>query len=387
MRRAAFAALFSFLVPVGALAAHAPSFFADRSLVVASSSPGNAYAAGASVVITAPVGGDLSAIGGSIITTAPVTGDAVLLGGSVSTKGPVAGDMRAAGGSVNVEDSVGGDFVAFGYSVVDTGRPKGAVFIAAADASLAGGAGGPVTIYGNNVSLAGNFAGDVTVIASGRLIVAPDAAILGKLSYQAPEAATVASSTTIAGGVAYASVSYLPGPSASHALEVAGIGLFLFVRVLGALLLAGLLAGLFPHLAESVVALMYAGRARSTLLTTLLGFAVFSATPILSVLLLFTFIGIGLALLLLIAYAFIVLLAFVYAGILLGGILARRVWKRDAVRWHDGVLGMLVLSLIAFIPIAGTLVVLLLAFFAAGALTLLFFRNAFSREWHTDELV
>ncbi|MFZ1075767.1 MAG: hypothetical protein WAN50_05335 [Minisyncoccia bacterium] len=376
-----------FLLPTIALAASEPaSFSAARSLLIASSSSGNAYATGGSVVVTAPVAGDLSAVGGSIITTAPVSGDALLFAGSVNTRAQVTGDMRAVAGTVDVGDAVGGDLVAFGLSVRDGGRTDGSVFIVAANTSLTNGADGPVTIYGNNISLSGDFAGNVTIVASGHVGIADNTVIRGKLVYEAPEPAEISSSAKVVGGVAYKNASYLPDVQTSRVLAVASLGFFIFARILGALILAGLLAGLFPRFSASVVdaAVERPGR---ILLTTLLGFGMLVASPVFIILLLLTFVGIGLAILLFILYALLAFLAFMYAGILLGGVFARRFLHRTAIVWHDGAFGMLALSLIAFIPVVGLLVVILLATFAAGALSRIFFTFAFPHEGYTSEML
>lgn len=383
-----FVFLFLLLVPTGVLAAQAPaSFSAARSLLSASSSPGNAYAAGVSIVVTAPVAGDFSALGGSIITAAPVRGDELLLAGSIHSRAPVGGDVRAVGGSITINEPVTGDLVALGYSVYDFGRTSGSVFITAANTTLASGAGGPVTIYGNNISLAGDFGSTVHIFASGRITLAASTTIRGRLSYEAPEPAVIPASVTIIGGVEYTNASYLPDVGTSRVLALLSVGFFLFARILGALLLAGLLAGLFPKFAEEVVECAYTGRLRSVLLTMLLGFAIFVATPILFLMLLLTFVGIGLALLLLIAYALLVLLSLLYAGILLGSALARRYARRETILWHDGVLGMLVFSLIALVPVVGLFMAFLLTIFAAGALLQIFFHFAFPREEQTPELL
>ncbi|MBI2037036.1 MAG: hypothetical protein HYT14_01590 [Candidatus Liptonbacteria bacterium] len=376
------------LMPVAALAERSPaSFSAGRSLIAASSSPGNAFLAGVSVVSTAPVAGDLSAIGGSIVAAAPVQGDGLLFAGSISSRAAVAGDLRAVGGSVAIEGPVAGDLVAFGFSVRAAGRAQGSVFIIAADIMLSDGAAGPVVLYGNDISLAGNFAGDVTVAATGRLSLAEHTIIGGTLSYEAPEPALIPASATIRGGVTYTNASYLPDAGTSRILALVSIGFFLFTRILGALILAGLLAGLFPRLAEEVARRAYAQRPGSILLTMFLGFAILVATPVLIILLTLTFVGMGLALLLLILYALLVLCALLYAGILLGSMLARRFTKREVVLWHDGMLGMLALSLVALVPFFGLAVVLILSLFSAGALLLVFFQFAFPRETRTPELL
>ena len=388
MNRFLFVLCISLLVPASAGAANIlASFSAAQSFLSTSSLLGNAYAAGISVVVTALVAGDFSAVGGNITVAAPVEGDELLFAGSISSRAPVAGDLRAVGGNITVEKPVAGDFFASGLSVYDSGRAGGSVFIAALNATLANGASGPVTIYGNNVLLAGNFADGVNVVTSGHLTLAPGTMIRGVLSYEAPETATIPASAKIIGGIEYKNISYLPGADTSRVLALMSVGFFLFVRILGALILAGLLAGLFPRLAEMVTERAYTAHARNILLTMLLGFAVLVATPILFILLALTFVGIGIALLISILYVLVVLLSLLYAGILLGGVLVRRYARRETVRWHDGVLGMFIFSLITLVPFVGFFAVFLLTTFSAGALLIVFFNFAFPREEQTSELL
>ncbi len=368
-------------VPLGTMAAPLPaSFTAANSLLATSSAPGNAYIAGASVVVTAPTVGDLLAVGGSVVAAGSVTGDALLAAGSVSTRAPLKGDVRATGGTISINEPVGGDLVAVGYTVTDSGRPSGSVFVIAANASLTSGAAGPVIVYGNNVLLAGDFAGDVKVIAGGSVTLAKDSVIHGKFSYEAPEQARIAATASTTGGVEYTNASYLPDAGTSRALAIASIGVFLLVRILGALILAGLLAGLFPALAHTITDRASRRPFRAFFLTTLLGFAAIVATPILLILLAITFVGFGVALLLGIGYLLLLALSFMYAGILIGTLFARSVLKREAVLWHDGVLGMLILSLIALVPIVGWLALCIFMAFTAGTLLSLFFRTAFPQE-------
>ncbi|MFZ2167530.1 MAG: hypothetical protein WAV50_01520 [Minisyncoccia bacterium] len=370
-----------------AVAAAPASFSAGQSLVAASSSPGNSYAVGASVVVTAPVNGDFAALGGSVITAAPVAGDDFIVAGSVSSRASVAGDLRAIGGSIDVSEPVMGDIVALGYSVRDSGRAKGSVFIIAANATVSNGASGPVIIYGNNIMLGGDFAGDVSIIAGGRLALAASTTIRGKLSYEAPDLAVIPPSATIDGGVSYTNASYLPDIGTSRTLAFLSVGLFLVARIIGALILAGLLAGLFPKFAGTIIGSVRGMRLRDMLLALLLGFAIFVATPIVIVLLSLTFVGIGLALLLSILYALLILLALAYAGITTGGVLAQRFMKREQVLWHDGVTGMAALSLLALVPFVGMPIVLLLMLFSIGILLQMFFHFAFPHEEYTSELL
>lgn len=363
-----------------AIASEPASFSAAQSVTAASSAPGNSYAAGASVILTAPVAGDFAACGGSIVTAAPVAGDSLLFAGSVSSRSPVTGDLRVVAGNIDVNEAVGGDLFAVGLSMLDTGHVSGTTFIVAANATMDGGASGPVTIYGNNIALAGTFDGDVRLVAGGRVALAPGTVIRGGLSYDAPEKAVIPASSVVEGGVTYRDTSYLPNVGASHLLAFVSIGFFLAARIIGALILAGLFAGLFPAFAGAFIDRSVAMRLRSIFLTILLGFAICVATPIVIMFSMLTLVGIGLALLLGILYGLALFLAFLYSGILLGGLLARRFFDREQVVWHDGVLGMTVLSLIILVPGAGLPVATLLAFFSLGMLLQLFFAFAFPHE-------
>ncbi|MCR4333600.1 MAG: hypothetical protein NUV60_01065 [Patescibacteria group bacterium] len=386
MQRLILSLLVILLIPASVNAARPSAvFLGGRSLVAASPSPGNSFLAGISIINTAPIAGDLSAIGGSIVATAPVQGDELLFAGSIGSRAAVGGDVRAIGGSINMEGSISGDFLAIGYSVNSSAPTSGSTFIIALNTNLSNGTKGPLTIYGNNISLSGDYGGNVKVVAMGHLSLAPGTTIHGKLVYEAPEEATIPASASVIGGIEYTNASYLPNAGTSRILALVSIGLFLFARILGTLILAGLLAGLFPRLAETMVKRAYTARPRRVLLTLLLGFGMVTATPMLIMLLALTLVGIGLALLLLVLYALLVLLALLYAGILLGGIFARRFLGREIVFWHDGVLGMLILSLMAFIPFVGISLVLLCMLFSAGELLQIFFHFAFPHEEQTSE--
>lgn len=388
MTRLFAASLLLLLIPVGAGAAPIPAAIAlERSVLVASSTPGNAYALGLSTLVTAPIKGDLTALGGSVVVTGPVGGDALLIGGSVHSRVGVGGDVRAIGGSVDISEPIQGDLMALAYAVHDVQPIRGNVLIAAENVQLTGGVSGPVTIYGNRVDLAGEYLGDVHIVATGSIQLAASTTIHGTLSYEAPEVAFIPSSATIAGGITYSNSSIMPSGESSRAFAIIGVGLFLLVRILGALILAGLFAGFFPRLATALNNRLHAGRTRSILLTMLLGFAAIVATPILLILLALTFVGLGIAVLLGLLYIVLIIISAIYGGILVGVVTVQYFTERSDVRWSDGVIGMFVLSLITLIPIIGPAIAFFLMLFTAGSLILLFFQLAFPQEDSNLELV
>jgi hypothetical protein len=389
MKKYFVAALVFFLgFPAVSFAADAPaSFTLASSLVATSSAPGNAYLFGRSIIVTAPTMGDLSALGWSIVSAGRTYGDGFLMGGSISSRAPVEGDLRAVGGSIHVQEDVLGDLVALGYRVSAPAHVGASTLVAGLNVSLTGGASGPVTIYGNNVLLAGTFANNVNVVATGVVTLDTATVIRGKLVYESPDLARIPDSARLVGGVERHNSSYLPDVGTSRALAFASIAIFILVRIVGALILAGLLAGLFPALAEHVADRATHRKIRTFFVTTLLGFAVLVATPILCVMLALTFVGLGLAVLIGILYVLLLVLAVLYAGILVGMVLMRRLFGRRDVRWHEGVIGMLALSLVALVPGVGPLIAFVLTAFAAGTLFLVAYRFAFPHDELAEEVV
>ena len=92
-------------------AVDADAHVAGFSVLVSAATGGDLYAVGGSVRINAPVGDDLSTMGFSVSTgpDATIGGNARLTGGSVQIEGPVAGALAVTGGSIFLDAPVVGD--------------------------------------------------------------------------------------------------------------------------------------------------------------------------------------------------------------------------------------------------------------------------------------
>lgn len=369
------------LLPLGVQAAALAS---ARTLVISEPLTENAYLAGTDISLAAPLAADLSAAGGTITVSAPVTGDALLAGGTVNIRKPILGDVRAVAGELLIDNTIGGDLVAAAGILTASTTAK--------DMRLAGGtirlvgSGGDVSVYGADVYLSGTIRGDVSVTASDKLFVADNTRIEGTLKYNAPQAVALPASAVVVGGVTYVgSAAYLPTNEEAKRFAVAGAGVLLVVRVLTVLIAAGLVAGLFPRLADQVAERIMGGTMRRPILLALLGFAALVATPVFILILLASFVGIAVALLLAAGYALLLLLAYLYAGVLAGAALSRALFKRDRITWRTAVLGMLSLSLIGMLPTFGILVVAVLTFAAAGTLLAILYQFSFGRASVEDD--
>ncbi|MEK7099840.1 MAG: polymer-forming cytoskeletal protein [Patescibacteria group bacterium] len=356
----------------------------ERNLVVSQPIPDNAYLAGTDVNVTVPLPGDMLAAGGTLTVSGTVAGDAMLAGGTIDIARPVAGDVRAVGGRITVEGPVTGDLVLAGGQITVSGTAS-STRIAGGKVVLTGGATGPVIVYGADVTLGGTYTGDVEVIASDKLTLQDGTHIKGTLKYNAPQEAGIPPTAVVDGGVTYTGAStYLPTTEEAKRFAIAGAGVFLVVKVIAAMIAAGLLAGLFPQFTMRVVDRTLARSPRKFVLLALLGFAAVVATPFLILLLALSFVGLAVAVVLALLYVLLLILGYLCAGIIAGAALARGVFKRPGVTWRGAVIGTIVLYLIGLIPTIGPLVTLVLAATAMGAILVILYRFAFVHIEDTD---
>ncbi len=372
--RAAIAFLLLALIPASVTAA---TLQADETLNVSDTPAGNAYLAGTQVRVEAPIQGDLLAAAGTLEVFAPVAGDMLAAAGTVAMNAPVAGDMRAAGGRIRIDSDVGGELAMFGGVVTVTGKVN-EIRAAGGTVELRSGAGGPVTVYGANVLLSGEFGGNVRVVASDHVALAEGTIIHGSFDYNAPQEAGIPASAEIDGGANYVgSSSFLPTAQEAKTFALAGLGIFFLVRLVAAMLAAGLVAGLFPAFGARIAETTIGHGVKRFILLTLLGFGIIFATPVLLLLLIASFVGIGIAALVGALYLLLLLLGYLYAAVLTGSAFMRIVMKRNDVTWKGAVLGMGILGLIGLIPVLGLALAFLLSSAALGGIVAIAYRFAF----------
>lgn len=359
---------------------HAATLESGRIITVSTSTPDNAYYAGGTVDVDAALPMDLCAVGGTVTVTGPIAGEALLAGGTVDVQKPVADDARLAGGRVSVEGNVGGDLMVAGGFVNISGTPHDA-YIGGGTVQMTGGSNGPVTIYGADVALSGQFNGDVEVVASDRISISQNTVIHGSFKYNAPEQADIPSSAVITGGVNYVGADqYLPTVQQARQFAVAGLWVFILVRLAALLVVTGLLVGLFPILTDRIISSTLGRSLERFILLALLGLAGFVAIPVLILILLVSFVGIGIAVVIAAAYVLFLLFAYIYAAALAGAGLMWMIRKRTNISWRAALLGVVVLYIVGLIPVVGFLVRAVLSAAAGGAILLIFYRFAFPRS-------
>lgn len=358
------------------LSASAATYLNARTLVISEPSTENLYLSGTDVTLAVPVEGDVIAAGGTVTLAGDVDGDATLAGGTVSVDRRVTGDVRIVGAQVVATGAIDGDLAVAAGSVTASTSARDMRIIAGTVRVT--GSGGDVTIYGADIQLSGVFDGDIEILASDRLTVAEGTVVNGSLRYDAPQQVVIPASATISEGVVYTgSSSFLPTVEQAKTFAIAGASVLFVVRILAVLIAASLLAGLFPVFSQMVADKTLAHTPGRFALLALLGFAVLFATPVLILLLLISFVGIGVAFPLLAGYLLLLMIGYLYAGVITGAALGRGLMKRTTVTWRLALLGMLALSLIGTVPAIGSLVVFVLFLASLGAITAIAYRHAF----------
>ncbi len=247
---------------------------------------------------------------------------------------------------------------------------------------------GDVKIYGANVALSGTYAGNVTVVASNHFTLGENTHISGSLKYSAPEELAIPATSEVEGGARYTGAyAYVPTSQQVHQFAVVGSGIFFAVRILAGVIVAGLIAGLFPLFSERISSMALSREPRSLLSLLGIGIALALLTPPLCLLLFISFVGAELALLLMLLYALLILLSFIFCGVALGLLLRRTVLHRvngvQEFSWSDAVIGTICVHVIGLVPILGTILVFLFALVCAGALARSAYQQAFmSRSFH-----
>ena len=296
-------------------------------------------------------------IGGNVDISQAVEGPVHALGGNVTVNAPVHGSLHAAGGNVVI-----------GPAAVISGGTS----IAGGDVTIDGTIQGDLHAAGGEVRINGPVAGDAS-IAAGSLSLGPSARIEGKLDFRGKELDRDPSAQVL-GGIDRTR----PAWRSHHVRERTAAERFLhgWIWTAGLMVLAALIAAAVPGASSRMAQEL---RERPWI-TPLVGLVALTTIPVAAVLLMITIIGIPLGVLALIGYVALLLVAYVWIAVVVGGMLLDRVKPETAAQtaWRVGaaVLTMLALAILVRMPIVGGLVKLAALMVGVGMIVAAIFRHS-----------
>ncbi|OGG47451.1 hypothetical protein A3D66_02530 [Candidatus Kaiserbacteria bacterium RIFCSPHIGHO2_02_FULL_50_9] len=352
--------LMALVLPAGASAALVK--LGERAATAANETVSeDLYLGGGSVTAGGQILGDLLAVGGNLVVTGPIAVDAGLIGGSITVLSSVGDDLRIVGGNVTVNSVVEGDLaVAGGNITIAGGRVRGDFLGGGGVITLNAPVQGDVHLKGGEVYINAPVGGNVIVTAR-KVTLGSAAAISGSLTYEAAEEANVEQGARVAG-----ETNYIPWTVKEdvreRALAVISV-IFLFKAL--AVLVAALFLGLFfRRFAMTLVSEVVGSPIREFFR----GVVVMIVVPILSFILLASVVGIPLGVLGLVGFVALLVLGGIMAPILIGSLLWRQLFKMPfTITWKSILLGVVVCSLLALIPIIGWLINLSAILLTIGA--------------------
>jgi hypothetical protein len=369
--------------------AHAAEFIApggDNGTVTLSSDQthGNLYIAGGNVTVNSTVEGDLFAAGGNITIGGEIRGDIMVAGGTVIINNTVTGDVRVAGGTVNINAPVNGDLLVGAGTLVLSekaliGGEKGSDVVVSGgsvvidSATIRAG----VRIYGGQVRFNSSSLGDLYVEANEGLTFGPKSNIAGKITYHGPQEAVVEPGSNAAG------IDFHKTERRSGHMKAAWAGLFtlgFLIKILAMLLAAWLFLKIRPRRFRHSIDSMYT----NPWLNLGIGVVGLIVAPIVSIILLFTFVGWYVGLIGLLVYALLLLVSGLLAAVFTGSLILKWLTKKERqMDWQAILIGVVVLSLLKLIPIVGWLLCAVLFLMAFGALMRVI-RNDVKAEQQVD---
>jgi cytoskeletal protein CcmA (bactofilin family) len=298
--------------------------------------------------------------------------DLYAAGGTITLSGSVGDDLRAAGGRIQVAGKVGDDSLVAGGQVyfVSGSSVEGDVIVSGGRVIMDAGVGGRVKIVAREVTLNGPVAGDVD-IAADRIVVGEKAAIGGNFTYKSLTEAEIRPGAIIKGTTAFEKIE----APAYRARMGAFLAAWVMARYLMLLTAALIAVRVFKRLSQGVMdgALGHFGRELVT------GFVVLIVVPAAVLVSFLTVIGTPIGLAGLLAYFLLFVVSSVYAGVVLGGLIQKVLFKKPApeVNWKTALLGVTVYSLAGIIPVLGWLFKLAFFLTAFGILS----RTVYEKAW------
>ncbi len=327
-------------------------------------------ATGNVVRVEGVVNGDLLAFGGTVEVRGTVKGDLV----SFATKGTVVsgtveGNIYALSNSLDLDGELGHSIYALAQSlhVDNRGHVGGGILSAAGDVTLEGQVNRSVTMFAGNADVSGSIGRELTM-AGDSLTLTNTARVGGNLSAHVDQLKNVhiADGATI-GGKRDIQVSVRKKSRFTRP----GFYFFQAVWLAAAMLVGWLCLVLFPGFFQaSTLAVGSVGRSLG------LGFAVLAAVPVAIVVTAVTLVGLPVSLMLLAVYLVAIYLAKVWVGAFLGRILLKPAGATKG-DWLQGLLlGLVILTIVGFIPFLGGLVHLGVVCLGLGAFTWQLYRTS-----------
>lgn len=292
-----------------------------------------------------------------------VTQDVAMFAQEMRITGEIEDDLRIFCQNLYIDGTIKGDVLALAANMTlsEGAVIEGNLLAAGGMAFINGEIKEDARIVGGTVALNGTIGGNAELLTDGGLTLGPAASIGGDLEYRGP------SETQIRPEAVTGAITFKRPVAASkpHFNIPKGFGAFLWIFGFVAALIAG-----------SVIVTLTKDHARRTAETIRkkplkslgIGFIAFICLPIIILIALVLIITAPLSIMVLLAYLIVLYIAKFYVAIWLGNMILARGGRTDVSPVPSMLLGLLIVYAITAIPVAGTLIGILIICLGLGAL-------------------
>lgn len=342
----------------------APQSKTSGTLVIGSNeSHRNLYVAGATLLLNGPVQGDLFAAGGNVTIDGAVEQDTMVAGGNVVVNGRVGGDLRSGAGTLVVNSEVVGDALIGSGDVrfTESASIGGDLIVGGGNVVIDAPVNGSIRIAGGSVVINSAVSGSVHVRAGDRVTFGPRAAIPSRITVRAPQEPVIEQGATVS-SPEYSRVSTRDNRDGAARIFTLGFLVQLLAYIIAGWLLIRLLPKRSNALARGIEHRFWSNLG--------IGLVAIIIVPIVSLIVLVTFVGYYISLVTFAALALLLLISCLFAAIFLGAWIIKKLGKKQglAVDWQAVLLGAAVFMIVGLIPVVGFLVQVILVLATFGAL-------------------
>ncbi len=325
--------------------------------------PRDLHLAGRNIIVDAAISGDLVLAGETILSNGEVENSLFIAGGTVTVRSHVKHHVRIAGGTVTLSGKIDGDvFIAGGdVTLAETSEIGGGLYIASGTITLNGKVNGELRVGSGTVVIDGAVGG--VKIYSDDIRLTNKARINGNFDYQSSKKATIDPSAVITGQTNY--TKYLGSQFDKYGFFFgAAFTLGYLLRIIGAILLGWLLLRFWPRTTRKITDFAFS----SPLPAIGYGLLTLIGVIVAVIVLFFTIVGTGIASMVFALWLITLMIGSIFGKILLGSWLYR-LFKKDAgyqLTIGTIALGVIVSSLVIFVPIIGPFIAFILFLLGVG---------------------
>jgi len=323
------------------------------------------YAIGNNTTVAGSILGDLFAIGSSVFVGGgnSISDDALIVGATVNIVSTVKQDLRLVGWSTFFSGSVGKDMAVVANQVrVLPESVIGEDFLAVAGRVVLDGAvKRNVKIVAGEVEINDKIGGNVDITADS-VVLGPNALITGNFVYSSSNPAKLSQGAIVLGETQYKKIE-----TSTRAQKILPTlwGTWMLINLIVLLLLALILHGILRDVSVRFVTTSIKHFGWSFVR----GFLLLVATPAAIILSFLTFVGIPFGILGTALYIVFLIIAVVYAPIMIGSIVYRLTVKDEAVtvNWKTILLGVAIVAAASYMPYLGSVLKFVFILVALGS--------------------